>query len=140
MENSGQNKIKSIIKAVVILAVVIGAGYFAMNNASVKSLFNKNSNPSQEEINKLVAKAGKLIILPSGENPVVATINDAETLKKEQPFYNDAINGDIILVYATSTRAIIYSPSRDIIVNSGPIFLENTKTPATATSTSTKKK
>ena len=94
----------------------------------------------QAQIKELIAKVGKLILLPTGEEPVIATINDASTLIKEQPFYKGAVNGDVVIVYQKAAKAIVYSPSRNLIVNVGPIVLPDQPAPAkTSTSTSTKK-
>jgi len=83
---------------------------------------------SQAEIEKAIKdledKIGKLIILPN-ETPTVATILDAKKLIAEQPFYAGAENGDQLLVYPKSQKAIIYSPSRNVLVNVGPVYFNN---------------
>jgi hypothetical protein len=81
---------------------------------------------AQAKVNQVIKQAGKLIILPKGD-PQVVTIQDADKLKQQQPFFVDAINNDVVLVY--STTAIIYSPSRNKIVNVGPVVKED-PTPA----------
>ena len=101
---------------------------------------------AQAQMKDLIAKVGKLIILPTGEDPVIATINDAAGLSKDQVFYKGSENGDLVLVYQKASKAIIYSPSRNLIVNVGPIFLQNpttqtqTQTEKVSTSTTTNKK
>jgi hypothetical protein len=66
------------------------------------------------------------MILPGGETPTVGTITNASALSKTQPFFKDALDGDKVLVYAQAQKAILYSPSRDILVNVGPIFSDTT--------------
>ena len=90
----------------------------------------------QAQTKDLIAKVGKLIILPTGEDPVIATINDAASLSKDQVFYKGSQNGDVVLVYQKASKAIIYSPERNLIVNVGPIFLQN---PTTQTQTQVEK-
>lgn len=75
------------------------------------------------EVERIVEAVGKLMLLPEGETPLIATITDAATLGQEQPFYIGAVDGDQLLLYGESLRAIIYSPSRNIIVNVGPVEL-----------------
>ena len=133
-----KDKIKSFLKIVcwLFLGIIIGAlGLFSYNYYIViKSNKEKVINQSD-----LISKVSKLVILPTGEDPAVATINDAASLIKEQVFYKNAINGDIVLVYQKAAKAIVYSPSRNIIVNVGPVFLPDNTGTATTTATTTKK-
>lgn len=80
---------------------------------------------SQQEIEKALSLVGRHIILPQNETPVVASILNSEELIKEQPFYSNTINGDILFIYFENRRAILYSPERDILVNVGPINVED---------------
>lgn len=75
---------------------------------------------TQEKIQELVDKVSMHIVLPVGEIPTVATINDLEVLKT-QPFFMNAEVGDMLLVYEGARKAIIYSPSKDRIVEVGPV-------------------
>lgn len=76
-----------------------------------------------QEAAALVEKVSALMIVPTGETPVVATVTDAQSLKEGQAFYQDAENGDVLLVYSTAQRAILYRPSDNKIVNVGPVYL-----------------
>lgn len=78
----------------------------------------------KQEIEALVARVRRHIVLPEDETPIVATIKDAETLSKEQPFYSGAKNGDKLLVYSNALKALIYDPDKDIILNVGPVQLQ----------------
>jgi hypothetical protein len=108
---------------------------FYGSSATTQSAVTAQTN--QAQIADLIAKVGKLVILPTGEQPVIATINDAASLIKQQAFYTGAINGDVVLVYQKAAKAIVYSPSRNMIVNVGPVILQQPT--AAATSTATKK-
>ncbi len=117
-----------------VIGVVIGAGgFWVWNQYASKTPADAVSQASQAQVQDLIAKVSKLIVVPTDETPVVATINDAGSLIKQQVFYKGAINGDVVLVYQKAAKAIVYSPSRNIIVNVGPVVLQNA--PA-ATSTS----
>jgi len=83
----------------------------------------------QEQIKKDTAKliklVGRHVLLPVGEEPKMATIVDAEKLRKDQPdFYANAKNGDEVLIYFISKKAFIYDPVNDIVINIGPVLLE----------------
>lgn len=69
----------------------------------------------------LVKDAGKIIILPTNEEPTIFDISNPDTLIAQQPFFTGSITGDKLLIYKQAARAIIYSPSRHLIVNVGPI-------------------
>jgi predicted negative regulator of RcsB-dependent stress response len=114
-----------------IVGIVVGAGalfawnYYMVEKSPVKVASQMEQAQAQAQVKDLIARVSKLIILPTGEDPVVATINDAAALIKDQIFYKGAKNGDVVLVYQKASKAIVYSPDRNVIVNVGPIFLQN---------------
>lgn len=93
----------------------------------------------EEEVSEILAAVSGHMLLPAEQNPVVATIVNAESLATEQAFYANAEDGDMLLVY--QEKAIIYSPTRDLIVNVGPVLIEppaeqaNAQTPPVPTRT-----
>ena len=112
-----------------LIGVIIGAGgFWVWNQYASKAPVAAISQADQAQVKDLIVKVGKLVILPTGEDPVVATINDASSLIKQQVFYQGSINGDVVLVYQKAAKAIVYSPSRNIIVNVGPVVLQNQAT------------
>ncbi len=131
---------KSRLIITLIIGALIGAGAFwALNKAMMKSNVSPVSQVAQDQVKDLIAKVGKLVLLPTGEEPVIATINDAAGLIKQQPFYKGSQNGDVVLVYQKAAKAVVYSPTRNIIVNVGPVVLQDQPT-ETSTATTTKKK
>ena len=54
--------------------------------------------------------------------PLMALIDNADSLKQDQKFYADAQNGDILLIFAS--QAVIYRPKTDVIVNVGPVIFD----------------
>lgn len=142
-EEEGVKKGAVSMVAWLIIGMIIGAvGLWSYNHYyGPKTATAPVDQISQADTKDLLAKIGKLIILPTGEDPIVAKINDAAALIKDQVFYKGAQNGDVVFVYQKAAKAVVYSPSRNIIVNVGPVFLNNQQatTPA-ATSTGTTKK
>lgn len=69
------------------------------------------------QVEDVVGKVGLLMTLPSDETPSLATVTDAEALKKENQFYKEAQNGDKILIYVKSAKAILYRPSINKIIS-----------------------
>ncbi len=74
-----------------------------------------------DEMTTLLKRVGRHFLIPEGAAPVVATVLDAPALAKEQLFFQHAVNGDKLLIFRGSVQAVLYSPSRDIIVNVGPV-------------------
>lgn len=89
------------------------------------------NNPQNVEAAKaIVDRVRKHIVIPTAIDPTVATIVDVATLKARNEFYKDAKNGDNLIV--TPTRAILYDPDKDIILDVVPVQL----TPQTGASSS----
>ncbi len=108
----------------------------------------KQQARAEQEIKSTVAKVGKLMLLPdpSVELPQVAVINDAAGLAKTQAFFVDVKDGDQVLIYLKTRKAIIYRASENKIINVGPVIADNSAAskpaapapaPAKATSTDT---
>jgi len=93
------------------------AVYFGLQYAAIKADPQK---VAAEETRKLVSQVGALILLPQDETPTVATVVDPEQLK-DQPFFANAEKGDRVLLYTTSKKAILYSPSQNKIIEVAPI-------------------
>jgi hypothetical protein len=75
---------------------------------------------AKEEAVALVEKVSKLVVLPTGEEPVVATVTDKEKLK-DQPVFEKAENGDKILIYSQAKKAYIYNPEKNVVVDIIPV-------------------
>ena len=82
----------------------------------------------------MVKKVNKLIYLPQEETPTVATVTDAAGLAKTQVFYKEANNGDKVLIYFKAQKAYIYNPTKNILVNVGPVFIENNSSASSTSS------
>jgi hypothetical protein len=110
-------KLASLGLLVFALVSVIAAAYFYKQN----TVLRQNSQAATEsEIQDLIAKVGKLIVLPSGEQPTIATVADPEKLKS-QPFFANAQKDDKVLIYTNARKAILYSPSQNKIIEVAPI-------------------
>lgn len=122
-----------------LLVGIILIGLLALSGFLYIELRDAKNNPekvAEEQVSSLVAKVGKLISLPTDEQPTVATVQDKEKLK-EQAFFAGAENGDKLLIYTKAQKAIIYRESTDSLVNVGPLTLDtaapaDTATPASA--------
>lgn len=102
---------------IVSLFIVLGVGYGVYG----KYFHLTDAERAQKELVAAIEAVGKLMVLPQGDEPVLATVTDAEALIKQQAFFSGSINGDQLLLFPKNMKAIIYSPSREKIINAGPI-------------------
>jgi hypothetical protein len=96
------------------------AGYYYNQVAKLEQ------NPQEaagQEAATLVALVGKLIILPEGETPTVATVSDPEKLK-DQPFFAQAKVGDKVLLYPNAKKAFLYDPVNNKILEAAPLNVD----------------
>lgn len=85
----------------------------------------KLANPAEaakEEVAKIIASIGKLMVLPSDEEPTVATVADRDKLK-DQLFFTNAQNGDKVVIYTKAKKAILYRPTTNKIIEVAPVNL-----------------
>ena len=123
------NLSKKLISALVVAIVVVSrlAYYFYSEYSDLRANPNKIT---QEETAKLVEQVSKLIVLPEGETPTVATVSDPEKLQG-QPFFARAKKGDKVLLYANARKAILYDQENHKIIEVAPINIgEPNKSPA----------
>lgn len=100
----------------------------------------------QQVADEVLGKVRQHIVLPEELQPTVATIIDVDRLRETSDFYKEAKNGDHLIL--TETRAILYNPDTDRIVDVVPVMLnpedgaaptegEEGNTPASGTNTPT---
>ncbi len=75
---------------------------------------------------KLLSDLAEVIILPTEEGPSVFDIDDPVLLSQDQDFFVGSVKGDKLVVFPVAGKAIIYRPSKHLIINVGPVFFENT--------------
>ena len=103
---------------VVAILVAGGSAYYFYNEVS--ALKQDPNKTAREETAKLIARVGKLIVLPEGEVPTVATVSDPEKLK-DQPFFAKAKQGNKVLIYTNARKALLYDIESNKIVEVAPI-------------------
>lgn len=80
---------------------------------------------------KLVAAVGQLMVLPTDEQPTIATVTDLEKLK-DQPFFANAQIGDKVLIYTSAKKAILYRSSENKIIELAPLNLGSSPSAASS--------
>ncbi|MEK7572425.1 MAG: hypothetical protein AAB493_01020 [Patescibacteria group bacterium] len=130
-----QRLVKVVLPVITVVALVL-AGYFYYQWNLIRQ------NPQavvEQEIADLVAKVGKLVVLPAGEEPTVATVSDPEALK-DQAFFASAQKGDKVLIYAQAKKAILYSVTLNKIIDVAPLNIGTQKTVTPPKTTTEEKK
>lgn len=117
---------------VFILAASLGSAlgmYKLMVTYPEKAGLVKGPVIIKKEERSLVAEVGKLMTLPTDEEPTVATVTDPEKLA-DQFFFKDARKDDRLLVYQNSRKVILYRPSEHRVIEVGVV---NVKQPGEGT-------
>lgn len=107
--------------AVLVLLLAVGTGiYYYIQYQNTQKLLKDPSLATEQEVAGLIEKIGKLVELPTGETPAVATVSDVNQLEG-QPFFQNAKEGDKVLIYSSAKKAVLYRPSTNKIIELGPI-------------------
>lgn len=115
-----------VLSAITIISLA-GAIYFYLQYQQTQLALKNPTLAAQQEAASLIAKVGKLIDLPSNEQPTIATVSDISKLK-DQPFFQNAKNGDKVLIYTKAKKAILYDPVADKIIEVAPVNIGNNTT------------
>ena len=127
-------KMFAVVAVLLLLGATGAASYFYKQLSEIK----KNPNKvAQDETSATIAAVGKLMVLPTGEQPTLATVTDTSKLK-DQPFFANSQNGDKVLIYTNAKQAILYRPSDNKIVAVAPVNIGD-QTNVSGASTSTAK-
>lgn len=134
--NSQKNILKIVVPIILVLiflntGVVLGVYYY--NQYQTTDTIRKNLNtPVDKETVDLLSKVGKLMLLPKDEVPTIATVTDVSKLQT-QAFFKHATNGDKVLIYVKEKKAILYSPTLNLIVDVAPVNENQSKGKQTVT-------
>lgn len=109
------NKKFFYLLVIIIIAIIAGSSYFYIRYQNAQKLLGSPASVSRDEVEEIVASVGSLMELPKNEDPTIATVSNKEKLA-DQPFFNNAQNGDKVLIYTKSKKAIIYRPSTNKII------------------------
>ena len=123
---------KNLLVGGLIVLLLASMGAAAFLYAQVVELKQDPQRRLQQEAEDLIERVGRLVVLPEGERPTIATVSDIEQVK-DRPFFANAKNGDKVLIYTNARKAILYDPVNDI-VEIAPVNI-GTATPPPGTET-----
>ena len=114
------NSITKSMRNMLLLVVAVVALFFALHYyRKYSELRNVMQNvPAQNASNpaaQVISAVDKHMLLPANEQPVLAQVSDPRALLGNR-FFRNALVGDDVLVYCKSQLSILYSPTRDKII------------------------
>lgn len=131
---------KTTLVGLLITAVVVTGYFYNQNLSSQAEIAKIKVNPQAagtDDAKKLIDRVGKLVALPEGEAPTIATVTDIEKLRG-QPFFAKARNGDKVLIYTQSKKAYLYDPELNKVLDIAPVNIGNQQSQVAGASTEEK--
>jgi len=133
-----------IFSLILVLTILLGGGYlFAKSTAKHTPTAGQLALPTPQptmapQVRGLINTIAKKTTLPEDETPNVATVSDVNKLQN-QPFFAKAKNGDKVLIYILSKKAILYRPSTGQIIQESAVEVatDETASPSAEASNST---
>lgn len=117
----GYRWLVGLIIFLIVGLLVLMYGYLDTKNR-LETAKSSNSLIGKTETEQIVNQLSKFIVLPSGEDPSLLSVNDVSQLKDQQ-FFKNAQNGDKVLIYKQSGKALIYRPSTKMVIEYAPVNL-----------------
>jgi len=118
------NKKKVTLACIVLTALFIfGMGlYYYIQYRHAQNLLKNPLLALEMQQETIVKNVSKLTQVPPGEQPTIAKISDITKLQN-QPFFQNAQNGDFVLIYTKAKEAILYDPVSNKVLRVGPILV-----------------
>lgn len=119
--------VRVVLVSIALIILAVGTYVYLQYQRTQQLLKNPNL-AAQVEAQTLVARVGRLMELPQGEQPTIATVSDVTKLEG-QSFFKNAKNGYKVLIYTKAKKAILYDPKEDKIIEVTVLALEPTGAP-----------
>ncbi len=111
-------KKKFLLACIPLIFLLVVGGYFGHRYWTSPEM---RAQRLEKENKALITEIRKVMRLPEEANPVFYEIVDPAILIATQPFFTGSEKGDKLIVFPQSGKAVIYNPSKKIIINAGPI-------------------
>lgn len=118
----------AVVFFLLVALAATGAGAAYIYYTRWQELRINPQRAAKEETTAIVSRVGKFMDLPA-EEPTIETVTDAAGLAA-QPFFARAQNGDRIIIYVQSLKAILYRPTTNRVIEVAPLVI-NPGNPAT---------
>jgi hypothetical protein len=111
-----------IVLAVALIGTLVVSGYIYTSYQSAKEDVDLvlTSDELSVKSKRIIKDLGDILLITDTVEPTIARIDDVDQLTNtNRDFYENAENGDYLIVYPT--RAIVYRTSNKQIINIAPI-------------------
>jgi hypothetical protein len=108
---------QTLINVLTFIVIIVLAGlayFFYFKYSKTQAILQNPTIATKEEIKNITSKISRYMELPD-EQPTIATVIDKSKLKN-QPFFKKAENGDKVIIYVKSLKAILYRPSTGKVI------------------------
>lgn len=105
----------SFIAWVLLILALLLAYHFYSKYRELRTVSGKSQVSPTGEKESILASVDRLILLPLGEEPRVAKVKDLKSLEG-YIFFRNATVGDEVIVYCKAQLSILYSPTRDKLI------------------------
>ena len=135
---------KQTLVFILFITTVAGAAtsyYFYNRYQEAQKVASSPQEAVRAEAKRILQSLGQFMTLPKDETPTIATVADKQKLKN-QPFFAKAQNGDKLILFTKSRKAILYRPSTNKIIETAAINVgkpQGQKSTPTSTPVPTKK-
>jgi hypothetical protein len=124
------NKHAVILGSLIVGTIVFGTAALFIDTKTVKKesptvKSAQTETQIQEQNQPMIDSVKKQTILPTDEQPVLATVADREKLQN-QKFFEQAKNGDQVLMYPKNKKVFLYRPDIDKVVAEAPLDYQDT--------------
>jgi uncharacterized protein YneF (UPF0154 family) len=111
----------------VVLAFGVGGTYYFYDKyQKAQYIIDNPQRVAQDDIKILTDQLGKLMELPSDEQPQVGVITQEDLEKvKDQAFFSKAMSGDKVLIYNKAMKAILFRESANKIIEVAPVTISS---------------
>jgi hypothetical protein len=124
MNHSKHNHGFIVPMLIFIVVFVSGVSFYFYQKA--KSARKDPEGRARQDSARFIEEVGKIVALPQGEEPTIATITDPDKLK-DQPFFANAKVGYKVLIYPVAKKAFLYDPKQKKLIEVAPLFLGDAK-------------
>ncbi len=126
------NKKKNLFAFAGAVLVIVGIVLYVIF-VPTSSLTRVEGELNSRQEARLLREISALIVVPQDEEPVVAYVTNAPQLRMEQPFYAGVKNGDFVVLFPISQKAVVYDPVAKILINVGPVQVNDAIQPPLTT-------
>lgn len=114
---------KAVVLVIILILLLAAASAAAVYFYRQFNLMKTNPNLiAQKETDTIKKDIASIMEVPN-EEPSIATVIDKEKLG-DQPFFQNAQNGDRVIIYTNAKEAILFRPSAKKIINVAPISFD----------------